>query len=95
MKSISPASARSPLHDPCAVAWLVAPQIFSSKKCRVDVECSGALTTGSTVVSFGVGESNGAIEGHIPLEDCNVDVLFDVDREAFVALLIDALKSLP
>lgn len=69
----------SPLHDPCAVAWLVAPEIFTARKARVDVECGGMHTTGATVVSF---------------PEANVDVLFDVDREAFVALLADALRAL-
>jgi pyrimidine-specific ribonucleoside hydrolase len=84
----------SPLHDPCAVAWLVAPEIFTSKKARVDVECNGGFTTGSTVVSFAQGESLGGAEGRIPAAEANVDVLFDVDREAFVKLLVNALKVL-
>jgi pyrimidine-specific ribonucleoside hydrolase len=84
----------SPLHDPCAVAWLVAPEIFTSKKARVDVECNGGFTTGSTVVSFAQGESLGGAEGRIPAAEANVDVLFDVNREAFVKLLVDALKVL-
>ncbi len=86
--------AGTPLHDPCAIAWLVAPEIFTSKKARVDVECSGGFTTGSTVVSFAEGESLGAAEGRIPAAEANVDVLFDVDREAFVKLLVNALKVL-
>ena len=85
----------SPLHDPCAVAWLLSPEIFTSKKCRVDVECAGALTTGATVVTFGEGERSGSAEGRLPLADCNVDLLVDVDRKAFVNLLTDALRSLP
>jgi pyrimidine-specific ribonucleoside hydrolase len=82
----------SPLHDPCAVAVLVAPEIFTSRKARVDVECHGTLTTGSTVVSFARGVSHGGAEGRIPPEEANVEVLFDVDRKAFVKLLADALK---
>ena len=84
----------SPLHDPCTIASLVAPDIFTSKKCRVDVECSGALTTGATVVSFARGEKSGSAEGRVSPADANVDVLFDVDREAFVGLLTEALRSL-
>lgn len=84
----------SPLHDPCAVAWLVAPEIFSSKKCRVNVECSGILTTGATVVSFARGETSGSTQGRVPPEEANVDVLFDVNRKAFVDLLTDALMTL-
>lgn len=86
--------AGTPLHDPCAVAWLIAPEIFTSKKARVDVECSGRFTTGSTVVSFAEGVSVGGAEGSVPAAEANVDVLFDVDREAFVGLLVDALRVL-
>ena len=84
----------SPLHDPCAVAWLIAPEIFTAKKARVDVECSGRFTTGSTVVSFAEGVSLDGAEGRVPEAEANVEVLFDVDREAFVALLVEALKKL-
>lgn len=84
----------SPLHDPCAVAWLIAPEIFTAKKARVDVECTGTYTTGSTVVSFAEGVSQGGAEGSVPISEANVDVLFDVDREAFVGLLVDALEKL-
>jgi pyrimidine-specific ribonucleoside hydrolase len=84
----------SPLHDPCAVAWLVAPEIFTSRKARVDVECGGRFTTGSTVVSYARGVRHGGAEGRVPPEEANVDVLVDVDREAFVKLIFDALKVL-
>ena len=85
----------SPLHDPCAVAALVAPEIFTAKKARVDVECAGALTTGATVVSFAEGVSHGGAEGRVPADEANVDVIFDVDREAFMDLIADALRNLP
>jgi len=84
----------SPLHDPCAVAVLVAPHLFSFHKARVEVECRGALTNGCTVVSFAQGVSYANITGRIPLEEANVDVLVDVDCGAFVTLLSDALRSL-
>ena len=84
----------SPLHDPCAVAALVAPEIFTSRKARVDVECTGKYTTGATVVSFVQGESFGGTVGRISREEANVDVLFDVDREAFVSLIRNALEVL-
>ncbi|MCK5737070.1 MAG: hypothetical protein KAH21_11355, partial [Spirochaetaceae bacterium] len=61
---------------------------------RVDVECAGRYTTGATVVSFAEGVSHAGAAGRVPLEKANVDVLFDVDREAFVSLLRDALEVL-
>ena len=84
----------SPLHDPCAVAVLVAPHIFSFHKARVEVECHGELTDGCTVVDFAQGVSYGNITGRIPLEEANVDVLVDVNRSAFVTLLSDVLRCL-
>ncbi|MBN2875630.1 MAG: pyrimidine-specific ribonucleoside hydrolase RihA [Spirochaetales bacterium] len=74
----------SPLHDPCAVAWLIAPEIFSSRRAHVDVECRGALTVGATVVDFE--GRNGAVK--------NVDVVLDLDRNRFIDLLDDALLRL-
>ncbi|MBV8615357.1 MAG: nucleoside hydrolase, partial [Acetobacteraceae bacterium] len=32
----------APLHDPCAVAWLVRPDLFTGRPARVEVECAGA-----------------------------------------------------
>ncbi len=74
----------SPLHDPCAVAWLVDPTIFTSRKAHVDVERRGALTTGATIVDF-TGKTGGAM---------NVDVVMDLERERFIDLLELALRRL-
>lgn len=74
----------SPLHDPCAVAWLVDPTIFNSRKAHVDVECRGNLSVGATVVDF-KGKSGGAM---------NVDVVMDLDRDRFIGLLESALRRL-
>lgn len=74
----------SALHDPCAVAWLLKPEIFTAKKCHVDIETYGELTRGMTVVDCTIkDEKNG-----------NTEVLFDVNREAFVNMVFDALKIL-
>ena len=42
----------SPLHDPCPVAWLLAPQAFEFRACHVDVELESRLTLGHTAVEF-------------------------------------------
>ena len=39
-----------PLHDPCAVAYVAAPFLFTTKAYRVDVEVSSPLSAGQTVV---------------------------------------------
>ncbi len=41
-----------PLHDPCPVAWLIRPQLFELKPCRIDVETGSELTRGHTAVEF-------------------------------------------
>lgn len=39
-----------PLHDALTVAYIVHPEIFSCRRFRVDIELSGAHTSGETVV---------------------------------------------
>ncbi len=43
-----------PLHDPCPVAWLLKPELFSLKLCRIEVETASELTRGHTAVEFRV-----------------------------------------
>jgi pyrimidine-specific ribonucleoside hydrolase len=74
----------SPLHDPCAVAWLVDPSIFVSRKAHVDVECRGSHTIGATVADF-TGQSG---------RPMNVDVVMDLDRKRFIDMLDAALRRL-
>ncbi|SFH52314.1 pyrimidine-specific ribonucleoside hydrolase [Tindallia magadiensis] len=73
----------SPLHDPCAVAWLIKPDIFTTKHLHVDIETKGEFTTGATVVDYR------GVTGKSP----NTEVIYDVDREAFIKLLMDSLKK--
>lgn len=74
----------SPMHDPCAVAWLLKPSMFTSKKCYVAIETAGRFTSGCTVVD------TLGILGKEP----NTDVLFDIDRDGFIDLLADSLERL-
>jgi pyrimidine-specific ribonucleoside hydrolase len=74
----------SPLHDPCAVAWLVDPSIFASRKAHVDVECRGSHTIGATVADF-TGQSG---------RPMNVDVVMDLDLKRFIDMLDAALRRL-
>ncbi|MBE9605079.1 nucleoside hydrolase [Acetobacteraceae bacterium H6797] len=39
-----------PLHDPCAIAWLVAPELFTNRDCHVVVECGVGPGRGRTHV---------------------------------------------
>ena len=75
--------AGAPLHDPCAVAWLVKPEMFTTRPCHVDIETSGKHTAGMTIAD------------RRPWTEAkpNVTALIDVEREVFVQLIIDACKS--
>ena len=73
------------LHDPCAIAWLIDPTMFTSKPCYVAVETTGTLTTGTTVVDF----------FDIMKQPANADVVYDVDRERYMNLIYEAVQKLP
>lgn len=42
----------APLHDPCPIAWLIAPQLFETAACKISVEIASPLTLGHTAVEF-------------------------------------------
>lgn len=73
------------LHDPCAIAWLIDPDIFQTKPCYVDVETHGSLTTGTTVVDF----------YNVLDKSPNAEVAYDIDRERYIQMLHEAIKTLP
>lgn len=71
----------APLHDPCTIAWLLKPHLFTSVERWVGVETQGKYTQGMTVVDYYF------LTGNQP----NTTVLLDVDREGFVDLLAERL----
>lgn len=73
-----------PLHDPCVIAWLIRPELFSGRHCNVEIETASELTLGATVVDWwGVTD-----------RPKNVHVIRDIDDEGFFALLIERLGRL-
>ncbi|SNS54136.1 pyrimidine-specific ribonucleoside hydrolase [Anaerovirgula multivorans] len=72
----------SPLHDPCAVAWVIDPTIINTKKLHVDIETTGIHTLGATVVDY----------HDVLKKEKNAEVAFDIDREKFVDMLVEAMK---
>ncbi|WP_292062013.1 nucleoside hydrolase [Brevundimonas sp. UBA7664] len=50
-----------PVHDPCPVAWLLQPDLFALKPCRIAVETESDLTRGHTAVEF-----RAAVAGSLP-----------------------------
>ncbi|WP_134725550.1 nucleoside hydrolase [Paracoccus luteus] len=66
----------APLHDPCAVAWLVAPELFSGRRINVEIETQGRWTTGMTVADWwGV---SGRAPNALFLRDVEAPALFDL-----------------
>ncbi len=45
-------STGGPLHDPCAVAYLLWPELMGGKDCRVDIEMSPGPSIGRTVIEW-------------------------------------------
>jgi len=73
-----------PLHDPCVIAYLLHPEIFSGRRCNVRIETTSELTMGMTVVDWW---------GATGL-DPNCTVIRRLDSEAFFDLLIDRIARL-
>ena len=75
--------AGAPVHDPCAVASLLCPELFTMQDLYVAVETGGEYCRGMTV-----GDLHGRT-GHAP----NVRCVLDVDRQGFVDLLVRAVRA--
>ena len=69
----------APVHDAVCVAYLVKPDIITTRHLHVDVETMGPLTVGRTVIDTHF-RGDGAPNCH---------VAFGADRQAFVDLLLD------
>ena len=78
--------AGAPLHDPCAVAALTRPELFTVVPARVQIETGGEYCRGATVSSVGRTE---APEDQAPNARC----LVDLDRQGFVDYLCEAVAS--
>ncbi|KAG5481119.1 hypothetical protein LSCM1_06800 [Leishmania martiniquensis] len=72
------------VHDPCAVAYVIDPTVMTTQRVPVDIELSGALTTGMTVADFRNSES----------KSCHTQVAVKLDFDKFWGLVIDALQRI-
>lgn len=73
-----------PVHDPCAVAYVIDPSVMTTQKVPVDIELTGTLTLGMTVADF----------RHPAPADCHTQVAVKLDRDKFWQMVIDALKNI-
>ena len=67
----------APLHDPCTIAYLIKPDLFSLKEVNVEVETEGDFTRGATVVDY----------WDVTERTPNVQWAHSVDDEGFFTLL--------
>jgi purine nucleosidase len=72
------------MHDPLAVAAAIDPSLIVTQRVAVDVETTGALTSGMTVADWR------GVWGRPP----NVDVAIAVEAPRFVADFLDAMERL-
>ncbi|MEU8953675.1 nucleoside hydrolase [Streptomyces sp. NPDC048518] len=73
-----------PVHDPCAVAYVIDPGVMTVRKAPVDIELTGTLTLGMTVTDLRA----------IAPEDCHTQVAVDLDHQRFWDLVVDALERI-
>ena len=77
--------AGAPLHDPCAVAYLIRPEIFTLAHVNVAIELRGEYSYGQTVCDmYGVTG-----------RPANANVATHVDAAAFWDLIVEALARYP
>lgn len=73
-----------PVHDACAVAYVVDPGCMTVRRAPIDVELHGSLTTGQTVVDL----------RHAAPEGCTTSVALGLDAPRMWGHVVDALARL-
>ena len=74
----------APLHDPCVIAYLLQPELFTGRHVNVVVETGSELTLGMTVADWW------RVTDRAP----NAMFMGDLDADGFFALLTDRLARL-
>jgi purine nucleosidase len=77
-------SAGAPLHDPCVIAYLIQPDLFTGRHVNVEVETGSELTLGMTVADW----------WGITSRPKNAMFMGDVDADGFYALLTERIARL-
>jgi inosine-uridine nucleoside N-ribohydrolase len=79
------AGAVAALHDPCAIAWLIRPDLFTSRQCSVAIDLGPGPSRGRTLIDRW--NRTGA--------PVNATVLESIDADGLFALLGERLARLP
>ncbi len=74
----------APLHDPCVIAYLLDPDLFSGRRINVEIETTSELTLGMTVADWW------GVSGRA----ANALFIGDIDADGFYALLTERLARL-
>ena len=75
----------APLHDPCTIAYMLKPDLFSGRQINVSIEVESELTRGMTVADY----------WQITDRPRNTFFLRTADADGFYALLNERLARLP
>ena len=74
----------APLHDPCVIAYLIKPELFTGRHINVQIETQSELTLGATVADWW------RVTDRAP----NAMFMTDLDADGFFALLAERLATL-
>jgi len=74
----------APLHDPCVIAYLIKPDLFTGRFVNVEIETESELTLGMTVADWW------RVSGREP----NAMFMGDLDSDGFFSLLTERLARL-
>ncbi len=75
----------APLHDPCAIAYVMRPDLFGGRECHVEIDIGSEASMGRTLVDWrGRSESQ-----------ANAFVVDQIDADGFFGLLTERLAHLP
>jgi purine nucleosidase len=75
----------APLHDPCAIAYVMRPDLFQGRRCHVAIEIAGEASMGRTLVDWRERTD----------KPVNAFVVDRIDADGFFALLTERLARLP
>lgn len=75
----------TPIHDACALMYLIHPELFKFRHMKIDVDCSEELSRGNTIAD---------VREWINYDETYPKVLIDVDLEKFREILLKDLYKL-
>lgn len=71
------------MYDSSAIAYLLAPELFTTEECYLDVELAGSMTAGCTLVD---------LKGYLG-QPANATVCMDIDPEGFRTWFVDSIQK--